>query len=108
MAIHNKGPGYFKVFNDAQVGKNIHALGDENQSFESCIEDDQSGLPEDDLLASEEQAKALRLLERIDAIKAVAMAEWVFNDWEALMLDNETTLRRGGLQCRGVTLYLTS
>jgi len=44
--------------------------GDENQSFESCIEDDQSGLPEDDLLASEEQAKALLLLEKIDPREA--------------------------------------
>jgi RNA polymerase primary sigma factor len=42
----------------------------DDQSFEACIKDDQSGLPEDDLVAFEEQAKAVRLLDHIESREA--------------------------------------
>lgn len=44
--------------------------GDDGQTLDSTLEDQQSGLPEDALAADEEQAKALRLLGRIDPREA--------------------------------------
>jgi RNA polymerase primary sigma factor len=44
--------------------------GDEGQALESTIADQQAGLPEDALAADEEQAKALRLLDRIEPREA--------------------------------------
>jgi RNA polymerase primary sigma factor len=43
---------------------------DDNQGLEMAVEDDQAGLPEDGMLADEEQAKAVRLLDRIDPREA--------------------------------------
>ncbi|MBP8303480.1 MAG: RNA polymerase sigma factor RpoD/SigA [Phycisphaerae bacterium] len=44
--------------------------GDEGQALDASLEDQQSGLPEDALAADEEQAKALRLLGRMDPREA--------------------------------------
>jgi len=44
--------------------------GDEGQALDASLEDQQSGLPEDALAADEEQAKALRLLGRMDPLEA--------------------------------------
>ena len=44
--------------------------GDEGQALESTIADRQAGLPEDAMAADEEQAKALRLLDRIEPREA--------------------------------------
>jgi RNA polymerase sigma factor (sigma-70 family) len=43
---------------------------DENQMFEATLEDQSAGKPEDELVADEEKAKALRLLNRIDPREA--------------------------------------
>jgi len=44
--------------------------GDDSQALEATLEDQQAGRPEDALVADEEQAKALSLLDRIDPREA--------------------------------------
>ncbi len=61
--------------------------GDEGQSLESTIADRQAGRPEDGLAADEEQAKALRLLDRIEPREAeVLRLHYGLNDRQALSL----------------------
>ncbi len=43
---------------------------EDGTNFDVALEDEQAGLPEDDMVASEEKAKALRLLEDIDPREA--------------------------------------
>jgi RNA polymerase sigma factor (sigma-70 family) len=58
------------VLSSVRDTSNDDEESEENQMLEATLEDHNTGRPEDELEASEEQAKALRLLNRIDPREA--------------------------------------